>query len=289
MPDYIVSVMARDRAGIVAGVSSALYDLGANITTEPDRRARLLHNHPFCVAAGRREIETAPPRRERAAREESCRPSWHPMRRCRPRWPAGRGVHPGRPGARPPGIIARVTGYLAERDQHRVHGQRRRGQLGAHPERSQLPPRSTSPGCRAPSRRWGRSLGYGQPRNMKTSFARRAKCVPSRGCAPPGGKGQGPAALNHALRERDALIRGYPDDCFHAPERAPRRACRHPGDRSLLVRRPRPGDALPPGAGRSCATPGHPGGVPARRGALWHPDRQPAHRAQSGGATCGGA
>lgn len=32
MPDFIVSVMARDRAGIVADVSAALRDLGGNIT-----------------------------------------------------------------------------------------------------------------------------------------------------------------------------------------------------------------------------------------------------------------
>ena len=141
MPDYIVSVMARDRAGIVAGVSSALYDLGANIThlNQTVVRGYFTIILSASLPEGVEDRDRAPPRRERGQpgraagrRGTLCAGAARggPAGARRSSWPSW--------GRDRPGIIARVTGYLAEQgDQHRgVHGQRRRGQLGAHPERS---------------------------------------------------------------------------------------------------------------------------------------------------------
>ncbi|HOM82060.1 MAG TPA: ACT domain-containing protein [Armatimonadota bacterium] len=116
MPDYIVSVMARDRAGIVAGVSSALYDLGANITHLNQTVVRgyftiiLSASLPEGV-----EIETVRRRVESAGSPGELQAVVAPYAPVPPAVAGGgEAFILAVLGRDRPGIIARVTGYLAE-------------------------------------------------------------------------------------------------------------------------------------------------------------------------------
>lgn len=116
MSDFLVSVMARDRVGIVADVTTALRDLGGNIT---HLNQTVVRDH-FTILLSAQMPAGATAEKIRA-RVESAAPAGE---LCVGVMPYQEQNIPARPpaerfvlailGRDRPGIIARVTAYLAE-------------------------------------------------------------------------------------------------------------------------------------------------------------------------------